>query len=49
MYNLFADLDDDAEIVRFSDHTQDVGWAFRLVFAVTGLIVEAEKIFNRLE
>jgi len=49
MYYMFADLDDEAAIVRFSDRNQSVGWAFHLVFAVAGLIVEAEEIFDRLE
>ena len=49
MYDMFADLDPDAEIVKFSDHNHNAGWVFRLVFAVAGLIIEAEEIFNRLE
>jgi hypothetical protein len=43
MYYMFADLDSDAEIVKFSDHNQSAGWAFRFVFAVAGLIIEAGK------
>jgi TPR repeat protein len=49
MFYMFTDLDPDAEIVKFSDHNQNAGWAFRLVIAVAGLIIEAENIFNRLE
>lgn len=49
MYYMFADLDSDAEIVKFSDHNQNAGWAFRLVFEVAGLVVAAEEIFNGLE
>jgi hypothetical protein len=48
-YYMFANLDPDAEIVRFSDHNQNAGWAFRFVLAVARLIIEAEDIFNRLE
>jgi hypothetical protein len=49
LFYMFADLDEEAEIVRFSDRNKHVGWAFHLVFAVTGLIVEAEEILERLE
>jgi Sel1 repeat len=48
-FYMFADLDEHAQCVKFSDHNENAGWAFRLVFAVTGLIIQAEDIFNSLE
>ena len=45
----FADIDLDTKTIRFSDHNENAGWAFRFVFAIAGLIIEAEKLFNKLE
>ena len=49
MFYMFADIDPDAETVRFSNRNEDAGWAFRLIFSVTGLVVEVEEILNWLE
>ena len=48
-FYMFADLDEHAQSVKFSDHNENAAWAFRLVVAVTALITEAEGIFSFLE
>ena len=36
-FHMFADLDIDTRNIRFADHNEDAGWAFRLVRAAAGL------------
>ena len=46
---MYADFDPHKPTVTFSDHNENAGWAFRLIFSVIGLTIEAEQIFDWLE
>ena len=49
LFYMYADIDPDEKGVNFSNHNEHAGWAFRLVIAVAGLIIDAENIFDWLE
>ena len=49
MLEAFVNLDTEREEVRLLERNDTIGWAFRLILGITGLITEAERILDRLK